>query len=128
MRKAAGAALAGGLVLVAAVGGTLLVQDRLDTATLRRAVIASAERQTGRTVQLGQLRIRLLPTPRIAADDLAIADQVGAAGPWMLQVRHLRAGIAIWPLFAHVVRLDGLAVDGMVLHLARAADGTCTLD
>ena len=108
--------------------GLVLAQRRLDPETLRRAVIASVERQSGRTVSLGRIELRLLPAPHVRAQDFAIADSpgagaAGAATPDLLRIGRLSAGIGIWPLLRHVVRLDGLRLDDVVLHAVRQADG-----
>ena len=129
MRRA-GPLLLGVLVLLLAGSGAglVLAQRRLDPETLRRAVIASLQRQSGRAVSLGHIELRLLPAPHVWARDFAIAGRPDAgdaatADPELLRVGRLSAGIAIWPLLRHVVRLDGLRLDDVVLHAARQADG-----
>jgi AsmA protein len=117
------AALGVGLVLLAGVGGGLLVQQRLNTPWLRRAVIASVERQSGRAMTLGRVQVRLLPTPHVQADDLALADRPGSVDPEMLRIDHMSAAIAVWPLFRHVVQFDALKLDHVTLHVVRDADG-----
>ncbi len=115
------AGLAAGLA-----GGLVLAQRRLDPETLRRAVIASVQRQSGRTVSLGHVELRLLPVAHVLAQDFAIADRPvagGAAAPNLLRIGRLSAGIGIWPLLRHVVRLDALRLDDVVLHAVRDADG-----
>lgn len=112
-----------GLVLLAGLGGVALVQRRIDPETLRRAVVASVERQSGRTATLGRLQLRLLPSPRIEADDFTLGDRPGSGAPEMLRVGHLSAGLGVWPLLRHVVRLDPLRLEQVTLHVLRDADG-----
>lgn len=123
MRRTGAAALAIGLLLLAGVGSAVVAQRRLDPEQIRRAVIASVERQSGRAMTLGRLDVRLLPSPHVSADALTLGDKPGAADPAMLRIGHMSAGIGIWPLLRHVVRLDGLTLDHVVLHVVRDADG-----
>ena len=126
MRRTGILALCVGLLLLAGIGGAALLQRRLDPEALRRAVIASVQRQSGRTVTLGRLDVRLLPSPRVQADELTLGDRPsseGAGGAPMLRIGHLSAGIGLWPLLRRVVRLDGLTLDHVTLHVRRDADG-----
>lgn len=123
MRRTGAAALGLGLLVLAGVGGVVIAQRRLDPEQIRRAVIASVERQSGRAMTLGHLDVRLLPSPHVMADALTLGDRPGAADPVMLRIGHMSAGIGIWPLLRHVVRLDGLTLDHVVLHGVRDADG-----
>ena len=123
MRRIGVAALCIGLLLLLLAGGAALVQQRLDPDALRRAVIASVQRQSGRTVTLGRLQVRLLPSPGVSADAFTLGDRPGSGAPPMLGIGHLSAGIGLWPLLRHVVRLDRLMLDHVTLHLRRDADG-----
>lgn len=123
MRRTGVAALCIGLLLLAGAGGVAVVQRRLDPDALRRAVIASVERQSGRTMTLGRLDVRLLPSPRVLADDVTLSDLPGPPAAPMLRIGHLSAGIGVWPLLRHVVRLHRLALDHVTLHVLRDADG-----
>ena len=123
MRRIGWAACGIGLVLAAGIGGGLVVQQQLDPEMLRQSVIASVEKQSGRTMTLGHVAVRVFPTPRVDATDLALAGRPGDTDPEMLRIGHLQAGIGIWPLLRHVVRLDGVIADHLALHVVRDADG-----
>ncbi|WP_428375163.1 AsmA family protein [Lichenicoccus sp.] len=118
------AALAAGIVvLVVGIGAAALVDRSLDQDRLRRAVIGAIERQSGRTVTLQALRVRLLPSPRIDAQGFTLGNPDGDPEPVMLRLGEVQARLALWPLLRHVVRLDGLRIDHASLDLARSADG-----
>ena len=124
MRGWVKAALGAGLVVVVAVaGGAALVDRSLDQERLRRAVIASIERQSGRTATLQALHVSLLPSPRFEAQGLTLGNPDGDPDPVMLQVGEAEARLGIWPLLRHVVRLDGLRIAHARLDLQRGADG-----
>nr|WP_321986690.1 AsmA family protein [uncultured Lichenicoccus sp.] len=118
-----GALGAGIVVVVAVVGGAALVERSLDQDRLRRLVIGSVERQSGRTVTLQSLRVRLLPSPRIEATGFTLGNPEGDPRSVMLRLGEVQARLGLWPLLHHVVRLDGLRIEHASLALERGADG-----
>ena len=111
-----GAAFLVGIVVLAAIGGgAVLLKQNVQRPELRGMVVAALERRTGQPVSLGAVRLRLLPWPRLQADGLVIGD--------VLRVAHLSAGVGVWPLLHHVIRLDPLSLDQVTLHLVRDAAG-----
>ncbi len=118
-----GALGAGIVVAVVVIAGAALVDRSLDQDRLRLAVIGSIERQSGRTVTLQALTLRLLPSPRIEARGFTLGNPDGDRDPVMLRLGAVQARLGIWPLLRHVVRLDGLRIEHVGLVLDRGADG-----
>ena len=118
---------AGIVVLVMVLSGAMLLDRSLDQDRLRRAVIASVEKQSGRTVTLQALRVSLLPSPHVEAQGFTLGNPEGLASdggdPVMLRLGDVQARIGLWPLLRHVVRLDGLQIRHASLALARDPDG-----
>ncbi|WP_428393001.1 AsmA family protein [Lichenicoccus sp.] len=102
------------VLLLATVGGALLWQRFASDHAVRPRLVATLSRQTGRPVAIGHAGLRLLPSPHLLVDDVAIGN--------MLRIAHLRATIRVWPLLSHVVRVRALVLDGVSLHLRRGQD------
>ena len=102
------------VLLLAVAGGALLWRQVASDGAVRQRLVAALSRQTGRPVAIGHAGLRLLPSPHLLADDVAIGD--------VLRIAHLRATIGVWPLLSHLVRVRALALDGVSLHLRRGQD------
>ncbi len=125
LRALAGAILVLALLLAAGLAGAaLVVQRRLDPAALAARIEQDALRQTGRTLTLSRLRVRLLPVPTIEAEDVGFGNWAQGMRPQMLTAARLQAHLALLPLLRHVVRLEGVTLTRPDLVLERAADGT----
>ncbi len=115
------------LALLACAGlaaAALVVQRRLDPAALTARIERDVLRQTGRTLTLNDLRVRLLPLPTVEADDVALANWTRGPRPQMATAARLQAHLALLPLLRHVVRLEGVTLTRPDIVLERAADGT----
>ncbi len=114
------------LALLACAGlavAALVVQRRLDPAALTLRIERDVLRQTGRTLTLTDLRVRLLPLPTVEADDVALANWTRGPRPQMATAARLQAHLALLPLLRHVVRLEGVTLTQPDIVLERAADG-----
>ena len=88
--------VAGAVVL--AVGGGTIVSATRDAGWLRGRLVDAVQARTGRQVHIGRLNVWLLPFPWVEARDVRLA---GVDGTDMLVVRHVRARLAVPPLFLH---------------------------
>ncbi|MBC7951965.1 MAG: AsmA family protein [Rhodospirillaceae bacterium] len=112
-----GTALAVLLVLAVAVPALI------DWSRYKDQIIARAEASTGRPVTIsGPVRLRLLPSPAISAEGLAVGNPPGTEGQ-LATVERLRLRLALLPLLVGRVEISSLELDRPVLHLARLPDG-----
>ena len=111
------------LVVVLLVGAGLLVQSRLDQDGLRLRIERQVLRQTGRTLTLGTLHVRLLPVPTLQAEDVAFANWPDHGRAQMLTASGVTAHVALLPLLNHVVMLEGVTLAQPDLLLERDANG-----
>ncbi len=114
------------LALLACAGlaaAALVVQRRLDPVALTARIERDVLRQTGRTLTLTNLRVRLLPLPTVEADDVALGNWTRGPRPQMATASRLQAHLALLPLLRHVVRLEGVTLTQPDIVLERAADG-----
>ena len=99
-----------------------IVKGRVD------AMLPDVQKQIGRTVRVGKISLKLLPTTRARIEDVVVEaqpGQTGAAAEPLLKLRELRAKVALVPLVFSLgtrVRIEELAVDGTEVQVVRFAD------
>ena len=99
----------GGIVLVfAALLG--VAAWLLDAEKLRAPLARAASNALGREVELGAMRVAILPLPSVEVRELRVA---GAAkgDPPFAQVDALKLRVALWPLFAGRVMVGALELE-----------------
>jgi len=109
-------------VLVVGVAGAFGVQALLPAQTVRTHLIDAVERQTGRTLSVGDLSLRIVPWPMFVAHDVSLSGAGQNPAP-VVTAHEIRARIAFLPLFARRIVLDDVAVLQPHLVLARGDDG-----
>ncbi|MDD9991463.1 MAG: AsmA family protein, partial [Rhodospirillales bacterium] len=78
----------------------------------------------GRTLAIdGPLEVSILPTPKIEATDLRLANVPGAANPDMARIGSLELRLALGPLLGGEIAVTGLEMVEPVIELQRLADG-----
>lgn len=105
------------------IGAALVVQSRLDEASLTQRIEREVLRQTGRRLTLEGLRVRLLPVPTLEARGVALDDWTGGLRPRMLTAAGVQAHLALLPLLRHAVRLEGVTLTQPDILLERNAAG-----
>ncbi len=113
--------IAGLVVLLLAAIGTaaaLLIDAESLRAPLRRA----ASDALGRDVQIGEMRLSLLPRPGVEARDVRVAGTTDTA-PAFAEVEALRLRVALLPLLVGRVLVDTLEVDGPRVRVPLDASG-----
>jgi len=111
------------LLLLLLVGAAAFLQTRIDDDALRSRVEHEAWRQTGRTLTLQGLHLRLLPVPTIEATGIAFSNLPDFPRASMLTADGLSAHLALWPLLSHQIQLEGVTLTHPALVLRRMADG-----
>jgi hypothetical protein len=89
------------VALVVLAAGTLVALPRfIDLDWYRGTITAELHRATGLPVEIGgPLALSLLPTPRLSAAAIRIANPPGAAIPDLLRATRVEARLALLPLF-----------------------------
>jgi hypothetical protein len=90
------------VALIVLAAGTLLALPRfIDLDWYRGTITAELRRTTGLPVEIaGPLALSLLPTPRLSAAAVTIANPAGAAIPDLLRATRVEARLALLPLVA----------------------------
>jgi hypothetical protein len=95
----------------------------LDADALREPLRARASQALGREVELGSLRVALLPLPSFEARDLSVGGEKSSDPPFA-ELDALRLRVALWPLFTGrvIVRALELERPEVVVPLDREGD------
>src|SRR5437870_7515020 len=94
------------LVLMVAAG--LILPYFLDADRYRTLIAAAIETETGRTVSLGKIRLRLLPRVGFVVEDFRLGNPPGFGEGNVLTVDAIRGNLALGPLLRREVQLSSL--------------------
>jgi AsmA protein len=108
------------LLAVAAVAALVLF---VDADRFRPRIERAAGQALGRQVALGSLHWDLGRRVALASEGGSIANAPGFDAAQFASWRRISFGLALRPLLRRDVRIDHLAVEGLVLDLQRNADG-----
>ena len=102
----------------------LILPRVLDPNAYRDDLVRIVSERTGRTLTLdGKLGLSVFPWLGLELNGLTLSNAPGFGDAPMLAVRHARAGVRLWPLLSGRLVFGTIALDGLQLNLARAADG-----
>ena len=111
--------------LALAAAALFLVPSFLDWEGFKPEITERIEAITGRTLAIdGPLKVSILPTPKIEATDLRLANVPGAASPDMVRIKSLDLRLALGPLLGGKIAVTGLALDEPVIELQRLAESS----
>lgn len=114
--------IAGGLVALL-LAAAFLVPTIMDWDRFKAPLIARIEAETGRTVTLsGPIKARLLPSPMVSVQGVAIANPQGLTGD-LAQVDGVRLHVAFLPLLTGRVRVVSLELSRPRITLIQPAQG-----
>jgi len=109
-----------GLLLLVA---SLAVQVLTDEARLKTIVRDKLVQSLGRDVQIKSLNWQLLPTPRLHARGVVVANADWAQDKHFLEIDELGARLDPWPLLHGKIAISRLDVQGVVANLEATSDG-----
>ena len=121
MKRLVGAALLLAVLAALALGAALLLNRVIAGDAVRTRIESAAEAALGRALRYQRLDFGLLP-PSLVVVAPAIAGTTPEAPP-LAQARRVSLRVALLPLLARKLVIDGLVVDGATLRLRRTAAG-----
>jgi len=122
----AGGLVGGVVVLVLAVA--LLLPQLFSSEELKSYVIPPIEEATGRTVQIGEIGLRVLPAPAVRMSDFEIANAESFSDEPAVSGRAFRVDVALWPLFSGNIVPTAVELVDPVIRYQIAEDGTTNFD
>ncbi|MGE4529481.1 MAG: AsmA family protein, partial [Rhodospirillaceae bacterium] len=106
-----------GLLAAAAALPPLLI----DEAAVQRRLERAAYEATGRELAIGEIGFSLLPTPRLHAEGLRLANWPDSAEPWMLDVKRMTITVSAGDLLRGRLVAQAVELDSPRLVLERRA-------
>jgi len=112
------------LLLVGLVAAVLVGPSFLDWNGQKARIASEISRFTGRPLTIaGDMSLTLLPTPRLTATDVRLANIDGASTPSMADVEELEIQIDFWPLLRGRVQIESFALVRPQINLEVMPDG-----
>lgn len=109
------------LVLLALV---LIVPGLIDWNDFKAEITQQAKALTGRDLTIGgDIHITVLPAPALVANDVALANAVGATSADMVRLKSLEIRVALGPLIGGEVQVETIKLVEPVIELEVMADG-----
>ncbi len=111
-------------VLVLLIGAVVALPLLFDLNDYKIQISARVKQATGRELTIGgDIRLKILPTPRFSVHDVALANLDGAAAANMATIKSLDVQVALLPLLGGQIQIQHIVVGAPVIELARLADG-----
>lgn len=110
--------------VVVAVAAALIVPSFIDWNSYKAQLAEQVRSATGRELVInGDLDLSVLPSPRLSAEDVRLANVAGASAPEMARLKALRVSVRFAPLISGRLEIESLALIDPVIELERLADG-----
>ncbi|HKU98377.1 MAG TPA: AsmA family protein [Vineibacter sp.] len=120
-----GVGAAVGLLVVAALAIPFLVDPNI----FKPQIIAGAKEATGRDLVIdGPLKLSILPVPSVSAEGVRFANAPGGKTPQMVELKSVRAGVAVLPLLSRRVEISELRLIEPRIAIEVGADGRANYD
>src|SRR5262249_46047652 len=114
-------AVAGAIALLVVV--LLVAPTLIDINTYRAQIITQLERRLGRSVKLGAMRLRALPSIRVEVADVVIGDDPQFAQSEFVKSRSVKLGIGLWSLLKGSPEVSGIELVEPAVTLIKAGEG-----
>ena len=109
---------------VLALAALVVVPGFINWNEYKTEIADQAKAFTGRDLVIGgDIRIAILPSPRLVVSDVALANLPGAAAPKMVKLTSLEVAIAFGPLLGGDIQIDSIKLVRPVIELEQLADG-----
>ncbi|TWT02024.1 AsmA family protein [Reyranella sp. CPCC 100927] len=118
----------GGVVAFLVVAA-LAVPFLVDPNIFKPQIIASAKEATGRDLVIdGPLKLSILPFPSVSAEGVRFANTPGAKTPQMVELKSVRAGVAVLPLLSRRIEISELRLVEPRIVIEVGPDGRANYD
>lgn len=118
-----------GLVLLVVAGGIIVVVATFDPNDYRNQISGIVKDKTGRDLAIGNVGLSFFPWVKVDLSQVSLSNAPGFGDQPFAQVGEAKVGVELLPLIREKrIVVDGLELDGLVLNLAKAADGKTNWD
>jgi uncharacterized protein involved in outer membrane biogenesis len=114
-----------GIVLVLAVFSAMLAPFVVDWGSYRAGLEAYGEKLSGRRVEIvGPIGVRLFPWPRLAAQEVRIANPQGQQDKWFATADQVVVRMNLGALLNGSIQVESINIDSPKIKLHRFPDGS----
>jgi AsmA protein len=118
-----------GLFVLAVVGALTAAVMTFDPNDYRTRIASVVHDKTGRDLKIGDIKLTVFPWLKVALKDVSLSNAAGFGDAPFAQVGEAKVGVQLLPLLQdRKIVVDGVQLDGLVLNLARNADGKTNWD
>lgn len=112
------------VVLALLVGAVLLLPSLVDWNAYKDQIAEQVERATGRELTIaGDMSLAVLPTPRLTAEGVTLANLPGGQAEHMVTLDALEVTVALAPLLSGRVQVQSVVLVAPTVVLERLPDG-----
>ncbi len=111
--------------LVALQAGVSLI---VRTRRMHGYLVAQLERAFGRPVEVGNFDVRILPSPRLDADNVTVGEDPGFGNEYFLRAERLSAGLRWWGFLRGHFEFGTMSLSKPSLILVRNTEGRWNLE
>ena len=102
----------------------LVVPHFVDLGLFKRTYLPLVEETLGRNVDVGEVRLSLVPTPSIRLSHLRVSDSPAFADNTFFSAEQVRLRVKLWPLLRGHFEVTELVLDKPIFNLLKQPDGT----
>ena len=113
-----------GTSLIALVSAVLVVPHFIDLGIFKRSYLPLVEETLRRRIDVGEVRLNLVPTPSIRLSNLKISDGPAFPGNTFFAAEQLQLRLKFWPLLRGRFEVTEFVVEKPIVNLLKIADGT----
>lgn len=110
-------------VLAAAVAFLLFVPPFIDLGAYKARYLPLVEEALQRKVDVGEVRLRILPAPSVRVSALAVSDNPAFSKESFFAAQHFHLKLKFWPLLQGQFQVDEFVLEKPLLKLIKRPDG-----
>jgi uncharacterized protein involved in outer membrane biogenesis len=113
-----------GTILISLVAAVLVVPHFIDLGIFKRSYLPLVEEILRRRIDVGEVRLNLVPTPSIRLSNLKVSDSPAFPGNTFFAAEQLQLRLKFWPLLRGRFEVTEFVLEKPVVNLLKRPDGT----
>jgi len=113
-----------GTILIGLVAAVLVVPHFIDLGIFKRSYLPLVEEILRRRIDVGEVRLNLVPTPSIRLSNLTVSDSPAFPGNIFFAAEQLQLRLKFWPLLRGRFEVTEFVLEKPVVNLLKRPDGT----